>query len=76
MIWVVVNGKLLGEQKFDPKDVEGKPKNLNMLIGLDDEECENTGKITNLNVFSSVLAGCLTFPNLGYAEKKMDEKRG
>ena len=55
-MWVVVNGKLLGEQSFSPNQVEEKPENLNILMGFDDEECENTGKTTNLNVFSSVLS--------------------
>ena len=55
-MWVVVNGKMLGEQNFEGNEVAGKPEDLNILIGFDDEECENTGKATNLNVFSSVLS--------------------
>ena len=57
LMQVVVDGKLLGEkQGFTKQEIGTVPEHFSLLIGIDNMMDENTGRTTNLNVFSSVLS--------------------
>ena len=53
---VVVDGELLGEQGFNKEEIGEVPANFSLLVGIDNMIDENTGRTTNLNVFSSMLS--------------------
>ena len=53
---VVVDGELLGEQGFNKEEIGEVPANFSLLVGIDNMMDENTGRTTNLNVFSSMLS--------------------
>ena len=55
-VMLVVDGQLLGEEEYRREEDTNRPANLSLVLGHDPpSKIEETGRVTELNIFSSAL---------------------